>query len=358
METWLILTLGTFFASFFISFIGSLAYIKMSFPENMASLKKNLAAAPFYLSCLICFSLAYAVTPTQRDFIHEIGWLQVIVPLLLAGAVYAVSLLPKIARFTPAAIFLAAGISVFLLPADFLMFNGHLPFWLDRICILSIWFLFSNFYYILNGVDGLIGTQTFCIGAAFAVFGIIDAIPLFYTMVAISLMSVSGSFLILNWYPARLSLTQDSCKVLGFVIGWLLVFSSAEGLAPCNFIFIAFYILELLQSAVKKISLRDRYESLTANTTYYQANISGLSPVEICTFLFKLQIVFIIIGCFQLYSPNAYSLPALSIVLGAWFLNKLKNWQTPDKGLKEINKDFIDDIRQNIEDIKNNIGRG
>lgn len=357
METWLILMIGTFFASFFISFIGFLAYLKKSVPEKVTSLKKNLAFAPFYISCLVCFSLVYAVTPTQRDFINDIGWLQVVVPLLLAGAVYGVTLISKVARFTPAAIFLAAGVSVFLLPSDFLMFNGHLPFWLDRIFILLIWFLFSNFYYILNGVDGLIGTQTFCIAAAFGILGIIDAIPLFYTMIAVSLMSISGSFLILSWFPARISLTQDSCKVLGFIVGWLLVFSSAEGLAPCNFIFIVFFILELIQAAVKKISLRDRYESLTANTTYYQANVSGLSPAEICVFLFKLQTVLVIIGCFQLYSPNAYSLPAFSLVLGAWFLNKLKNWQTPDKGLKEINKDFMEDIRQNIEDIKNNIGR-
>ena len=357
MEIWLILALGTFFASFFMSFAGFLIYLKKQVPERFASLKKNLVFAPFYLSCLICFSLIYAFTPTRFDFINDIGIGQVIIPLLLAGIIYAVSLISKISRFTPVAIFIAAGISVFLLPADFLMFNGILPFWLDRLCILLIWFLFSNFYYILNGIDGLAGSQTISIGAAFLVLGIIDAIPLFYTMIAISLISISGSFLILNWFPSRIRLTTDSCRVLGFIVGWLLVFSSAEGLAPCNFIFITFYILELAQAAIKKISLRDKYESLVSNTTYYQANISGLAPTEICIFLFKLETVLIIIGGFQLYSPNVYSLPALSLILGAWFLNKLKNWQTPDKGLKEINKDFMEDIRQNIEEIKNNLGK-
>ena len=357
MEIWLILALGTFFASFFMSFAGFLIYLKKQVPERFASLKKNLVFAPFYLSCLICFSLIYAFTPTRSDFINDIGIGQVIIPLLLAGIIYAVSLISKISRFTPVAIFIAAGISVFLLPADFLMFSGNLPFWLDRLCILLIWFLFSNFYYILNGIDGLAGSQTISIGAAFLVLGIIDAIPLFYTMIAISLISISGSFLILNWFPSRIQLTTDSCRVLGFIIGWLLVFSSAEGLAPCNFIFMTFYILELAQAAIKKISLRDKYESLVSDTTYYQANISGLAPAEICIFLFKLETVLIIIGGFQLYSPNVYSLPALSLILGAWFLNKLKNWQTPDKGLKEINKDFMEDIRQNIEEIKNNLGK-
>lgn len=357
MEIWLILTLGTFFVSFFISFSGFLIYLKKTVAEHIAPLQKNLAFAPFCLSCIICFSLVYAVTPTQRDFINDIGYLQVAVPLLLAGGVYAVTLMPKISRFTPAALLVAAGVSVFVLPSDFLMFNGILPFWLDRACILLMWFLFSNFYYILNGVDGLISAQTFSIGAAFLVLGAIDAIPLFYTMIAVSLLSISGSSLILSWFPARINFTQNSCRVLGFITGWLLVFSSAEGLASCNVIFIAFYLLELVQAAIKKISLRDRYNNLTSNTVYYQANVSGLSPTEICIFLFKLQTVFIIIGCFQLYSPNVYSLPILSLVLGAWFLNKLKNWQTPDKNLREINKDFIDDIRQNIEDIKNNIGR-
>lgn len=357
MDFWLILVLSTIVISFVVSFSGFLIYLKKPLPEQYSFAEKNLAFAPFYLSCLILFSLLYVVTPTANDFILDINMFSVVLPLLLAGGVYLCTLFKKSAKYTPLALLAAIAVSTFLLPPEFLMFKGILPFWLDRLSILAIWFVFSNFYYILNGVDGLIGTNTISIAFAFLVLGVLDAVPFYYALVALCLTAVTSSFLILNWFPARVAFTADSCKVLGFIIGWFLTFSSSEGLAPCNFIFIIFYILELMEASIKKISLRDRFSSLTSNTTYYQANISGLSPTEICIFLFKLQIVFIIIGNFQLYAPNAYSLPVVSLILGAWFLAKLKNWQTPDKKLRDLNKDFMEDIRQNIEEIKNNLGK-
>ena len=62
-------------------------------------------------------------------------------------------------------------------------------------------------------------------------------------------------------------------------------------------------------------------------------------------------------GCFQAYLPNAYSLPIVSIILAAWFLERLKNWNEPKQNLKEINQEFMDDLRQNINEIKNKINR-
>lgn len=353
MEFRLILALSTIIVSFTASFGGFIFYLKKPLPEHNAFLEKNLAFAPFYLTCLAVFCLLYVLTPIANDFIFEINIFSVLIPLILGGGIYLCSLFQKTAKLTPAAIFIAVAVSVFLLPPEFLLFKGYLPFWLDRIVIIIFWSLFSNFYYILNGIDGLAASNTFSITMGFIVFGLLDAIPLYYALAALCLTAVSGSFLIFNWYPSRLNFTADSCKVLGFILGWLLIFSSTEGLAPCNFILITFFILELLQALIKKISLRDRYNSLTANTTYYQANISGLSPTEICTFVLKFQILFIIFACFQLYTPNSYSLPFLSLIVGTWFLSKLKNWQTPNKGLHELNKDFMEDIRQNIEDIKN-----
>lgn len=357
MDLRLILTICTIIFSFFLSFSGFLIYLKNPQPKEQALFYKNLAFAPYCLSCILLFSILYFITPTATDFVRSIDAYSIIIPLLCAIIVYSCTLFQQTAKYTPLTILAAIVISTLLLPSDFLLFNNHLPFWLDRICIIATWFLFANFYYILNGVEGLLGAHTLSIGISFLILCFIDAIPLFYGLVALSIIGISGSFLIFNWFPARISFTTDSCKVLGFIIGWLLIYSSSENMAPCNFILIAFYILELIQASIKKISLRDKFATLTVNTTYYQANISGLSPTECCVFLFKLQTLLIIIACFQLYSPNTYSLPMLSLLLTAWFLTKLKDWQNPNTGIHEVNKNFIQNIRQNIDDIKNKLGK-
>ncbi len=352
MDSWLILTLGTIIISFLASFSGFLIYLKKPLPEQYSFLEKNLAFAPFYLICAFLFCLIYLLVPTENDFINNISFAAVIIPMILAGIVYVFSLFQKTAKFTSLALLAAVAVSTFLLPEEFLLFKGNLPFWLDRLAIIAVWFIFSNFFYILNGIDGFLGSAAICVSGAFIVLGLLDAMPFFFTLTALCLTTVTAAFLIFNWFPSRLSFTTGSCRVLGFILGWLLTFTSSEGLAPCNLILITVFVLELLQAAFKKISLRDRYNSLTVNTTYYQANISGLSPSQVCIFLFKLQTIFIILACFQLYMPNAYSLPALSLILGAWFLTKLKNWQTPDRSLSELNKDIIEDLRRNIDDIK------
>lgn len=352
-----ILTLTILVVGFSLSVLSYYVYSQKAQIIESTYLKKELAFAPLYFCSIILLVLTYFLSPIENDFIHDFQATELFVPILLSGICYTICFFPKISRFLDIALIVSVAVSCLFLPHDFLLFKGNLPLWADRLSIIALWSIFSCFYYILNGVDGILPLFNSSIFVVLMILSLFDAAPIFYGLSALSLLTVNISFLNLNWFPARLSLTNNSCKIFGFLIGGIIIFASTENLAPCFSIILSIFVLELLQSFVKKMTLYTRYTDLTDNTIYYQANISGLTAKQICFYIFKIQILFIILASFQAYLPNDFSLPIASLLLAAWFLNKLKQWNTPRQSIKEINQEFIDNIRQNINDFKDTINR-
>lgn len=342
---------------FFISFFSMLLISKRLYPEEWKINSEQFVFVPFFLTFALGVSLSYFIIPDFSDFIYEINYTEILVPLVFTATLYCISIGEKTAKYTPFAILLACVASVFFLPEDSLIISEKIPFWADRLLVIAIWFALSNFYYILNGIDGVLPLQNIGISIGIIILGILEATPYLYSLFAVIYLSISLAYAIFNWYPARLQITKTSAQTIGFLTGWLLLINAAEGSSSSQLILIMFFIVELIGASIKKLTLRNKFSNLTSNTVYYQANVSGLSPFQICSFLTKLQIIFIILGAFQIYAPNPYSLPLLALVIGAWFLSKLQNWQTPDKSLRELNRDFMEDIKQNIEELKNNIGK-
>lgn len=352
-----ILTLITLITGISFSFAGFYIYALKTQTLASAFLKKELAFAPIYISSVAILSLLYVITPKKDDFIHDFSALELFVPLLLGGICYILTLFAKTAKLINIFIIAAISISVYFLPTDFLMFKGYLPLWADRLTIILLWSVFSCFYYILNGVNGILPIFNSSYLICLIILALFDAAPMFYGLISLALLCINGSFMVYNWFPARITLSNNSCKIFGFILGGIITFASSENLAPCFSIVLTLFAVELLQSIFKKLSLRDRYAELSNNTICYQAHIKGLTPDKVCFAIFKIQILFIILGCFQAYLPNNYSLPIASLILAAWFLNKLKNWDKPTQSLKEINQEFVKDLRQNINEIRNTLNR-
>lgn len=356
MEIKYIIALGSALATFIAGFSCFLLLFRESTGKKSVFGRFNLVFIPFGIVSAVVFPLLYWLSPFSDDFIYGINFWSIAVPPLVALAVFGLPLLPKLQKWGWLINLLAVIVCTLLLPKEFLLCNGLLPFWADRLVIVIFWTLFSNFYYILNGLDGVLATENLTIGIGLTFLAVLGAAPYLFGIISLCFAVLCLTFMIFNWYPARLSLDNNGCRAVGFMLAWLIFINSAESSISCGIIFAMYYIVELLESAVKKLSLRDRYMKLTANTNYYQANISGLPPCNVIAFLFKLQVVLIIIGCFQIYAPNSFSIPILALIITVWFLTRLVDWQTPKKTLKQLNKDFVEDIKQNLDDFKN-IGR-
>ena len=310
------------------------------------------AFLPLYTASFAAVAAITFLTPDGFDQIYETTWPEILAVFIGAGLIYAVSLRSKTTKLTPAAVLAVAILAAFLLPKDFMLFNGVLPWGVDRALIIIFWFLFTFCYRYLNGIDGMLSVQNLGITAGIFLLAVLGAVPWLTGNYCAALLGVFGAFAIFNWYPARLVLQPGGCMSLGFILGWLLLVTCREGSAGSALILILYYVVEMLFAAVKKFSLKPENQNFLVNTIYYQTNISGLSPAVVSQNIMKINGLLIIISCFQIFSPNYYSLPGLSLLLTLWFIGKIKNWQEPTKTLKEINQDFIQEVKENVEDIK------
>lgn len=131
-------------------------------------------------------------------------------------------------RFSVQAVCVAA--AVMILPADQALFQGYLPFWLDR--ALSFWALlwFVNLYNFMDGLDGMTGVETASIGFASGLimlaFGVGEFIwPSFGFLIG----GAALAFLCFNWHPAKIFIGDVGAVPLGLILGWYLIYFAGMG---------------------------------------------------------------------------------------------------------------------------------
>lgn len=313
--------------------------------------------SPILVTGFLGMTALHFLLPTYHDQLFEIPYLNIIAIYLITAAAYYAGLQTQAARFSFLILISAAIVGAVMLPFSFLLFDGALPFWLDRTTVVLIWAAFAWCYKYLNGIDAIAGIQTIVPLSGMIILAFIGAIPFLTGSYCAILIAVTIAFLAYNWYPAKLVLTSAGCQALGFLVFWYFMLGAQEGAASCLLIFNIYFLVEITWAFIKKLSGKPRCQDITANTFYYQTNVSGLSPAIVAENIFKLTALLLIFGCFQAYAPNNYSLAILSVILVIWFLNHLRSWQIPERSFSEINKEVVNDIKSNVEDFKKNIDK-
>lgn len=310
---------------------------------------------PLYLCISISFIITFFLFHKDNDLLFTPDLLDILIPLSVGGALFVFFNCINSEVYRLLGIFLGVGIASLTIPNSFLLFQGELPFWADRCLVILIWFAFSACYKYLNGIEGILSIQTISIFIGLLVLYFLGVFPLMYAMLSFCIIAIMSVFLIYNWYPEKLSLNDGACTSLGFICGWILILSGLEGVASCTTIFSMFFIYEVLWALVKKLTFQPQYQDIYANTNYYQANISGLSPADVCHNIIKIQIILVAMGGFEIYAPNGFSLPIFSFIFVAWLSIRMKNWLVIPQTFRELNKGLLNDVTENINEIKQNI---
>lgn len=307
---------------------------------------------PLYLLILCSFCALYFLLPDRTDFVADFNFSSFLIPLLLAFPIFITALFSHKNIYQIIVILFCSVAASFTLPESFRLFEGYLPFYLDRALIVLIWFAFTYLYKFLNGIDGMIISQSLAFTGGIFALSLFGGTPLLLGFLALNLMILGMCFQIFNWYPAKLTLLPSACQALGFIIAWLLFRVSVEGAAPCCLIFSMIYLVEMAWSALQKVTLRDRFQNFYTNTFYYQTNLSGMSPNQVCIQIIKAAGALIIFGCFELFAPNAYSLPIFTLFIIVWYLHRLLNWQQPLPTVREMNRELYNDVKDNLNKFK------
>lgn len=136
---------------------------------------------------------------------------------------------PLLLRFAVHIAAVAFGLS--LLPDTALLFGGALPLWADRLAVGVAWVWFTNLFNFMDGIDGIASVETIAVGGGLAVALLIiasEASGAGWAMapLAAALAGAGAGFLAFNWQPARLFLGDAGSIPLGYLLGWLLVWSA------------------------------------------------------------------------------------------------------------------------------------
>lgn len=203
--------------------------------------------------------------------------------------------LPALPRFASHAFVVA--LFLFTLGPEQLVFQGALPLWLDRALTGIAWLWFVNLYNFMDGIDGITGVETVCLGVGIALVAALSHSTAVKDLVAPALATaaIGAGFLVFNWHPAKLFLGDSGSIPFGFVLGGLLVLLAVEGHLLAALILPAYYLTDATITLVRRMLNGERIWEAHRTHFYQKAVLGGRS--HRCVALAVLGANLLLIGC-------------------------------------------------------------
>ncbi|MBR1825977.1 MAG: hypothetical protein IJ770_05260 [Alphaproteobacteria bacterium] len=307
---------------------------------------------PYIFGLYIAGTIAAYCFAGDKDFVEPLTLARAFLPLVFAGLIYVTSLLFSEMVF---GIVVAAAVAftVLLQPVGM-----AIELWGISPYIMQLLFFLFGVAFCLGMRIFNILPHTLVIELSSVLFGIcilcfVGASPLFVALCAAVLIGVSGAFLSLNYYNVKMDFDDGACVAIAYLVCNLMLLNIGEFSFPSCVIFTMLLWAELVMALYRKYIL-SQGGALRENTSCYAGadvyTLQGLSAnvLRVCA-------VLLFIGWFQLFSVNQYSLLIVSFCLALWLGNALGAPQPTS--LKEINQEFVNELKQNIEETKNLLSR-
>ncbi len=223
--------------------------------------------------------------------------------------------LTPLPRFAAQIAAVALGISA--LPADALVFQGLVPFWLDRAAAGFAWLWFVNLTNFMDGIDGITGAETLAITLgliAVAVAG--AALPDHVVGGAAVLAGAAAGFLVWNWHPARVFLGDVGSVPLGYLLGFLLLSTAAAGAWAAAVILPAYYLADATLTLLRRLVRGARVWQAHREHFYQRAVQHGRSHAAVVLAVTTLNLVLIALALGAVVAPWAAIAAAAVAVVG------------------------------------------
>jgi len=205
----------------------------------------------------------------------------------------------------------AAELGLCALPAGHLVFQGVLPFALDRIAALLLWVWFVNLYNFMDGIDGITGIETLCLAAGLACLSSATG-----GAVEMTLAAAAAGFLLFNWHPAKLFLGDVGSVPLGHALAWLLLSLAAGGQWPAALILPAYYLTDATWTLARRAARGEKIWRAHREHFYQRAVQGGASHAAVARIVLAGDIA--LVGLALLSRTHRWLAMALAVlVVGA-----------------------------------------
>lgn len=310
-----------------------------------------------FMSPLIYILLFYSIgtvgiylSLSHNDFVEPLTLTRVILPIGLAGLIYLASIFSSEAIFNV----ILGGAMVALVLVQPIGQGSPIPLWPTwsiQLGAIVMGFIFCRFYKIMSS-----SVQAFIVPLLMILLGIsilsaLGAAPLFSALSAAVLIGILGAYLSINYYGIKIDLDEGACVVIAFLVYSLMLLQIGEFSFISCLTFSAVFWAELIAALWYKYVVTHA-GNLMENSNYYIAATKYYFHAMTIN-VFKICAITLFLGWFQLFSMNSYSLPLVTLLLVLWLNHSFGRTDGNEpKKLRDINRAFIEDVKQNIKEAK------
>lgn len=334
-----------------LGYIGMCLVYKPQIDKYVQTLKFSyfMLPVPYIYTFFVITSIIAFFTLNNLDFIESLSFWRMLLPLILTPVVYAsCTLLSEKSAFGVTAICVA--ITVCLQPLGEGNSYSELPIWAFRVIVIIL----ATVYCFGAIVNNLL-PHTLLIPQLFILLGLagmaaLSAAPMYIAICAAILFGTIGGYLSMNFYDVKIEIDNASAIALSYMVCALILMNIGELCFPSCVVLTIVFWAELLIALWRRIFVV-RAGMLSESTNYYLA-AQKLTVQALSFNIFKVCGVVMFLAWFQLYSVNNYSLIIVSLCISLW-LNGLLNTNGGGKqSLREINQEFMANIKQSIKETK------
>ena len=161
------------------------------------------------------------------------------------------------------------------------VFQGVLPPAVDAFLSGVLWLWFLNLFNFMDGIDGITGVETACLGGGIAGVALLAGIGEGIALHGLVLAAAALGFLWWNWHPAKIFLGDVGSVTLGFLLGWLLLDLAARGQWAAALILPAYYLADATITLVRRAARGEKVWRAHREHFYQKAVQAGLSHAAV-----------------------------------------------------------------------------
>ena len=198
----------------------------------------------------------------------------------------------------------ACVLGLLALPTDALIFQGIMPFWLDRTVALLGYVWFVNLFNFMDGIDGITGTETAVIAAGLALIAGLDGRPEAMAQPTVLFAAAMG-FLFWNWHPAKLFLGDSGSVPLGYLLGWLLLDLAGHGHLAAALILPLYYLADATITLLRRLARGEKVWQAHREHFYQKALSGGRGHDKVVLSILLADLVMLALALDSLWMPWA-----------------------------------------------------
>lgn len=157
------------------------------------------------------------------------------------------------------------------------------PVWIDLPLTALGWLWFVNLYNFMDGIDGITGTETLCIGIGLAGLAVLGLAPATVAGPALVLAAGAVGFLVWNWHPAKIFLGDVGSVPVGYLLGFLLVMVAGQGVVGMVVALILplVYLVDATVTLARRVARGESPAQAHREHVYQRAVIAGASHASV-----------------------------------------------------------------------------